>query len=33
MLKPMTLEKLLQAIELLNHYWFGIAVLPHSLET
>jgi CheY-like chemotaxis protein len=32
MLKPMTLDKLLQAIELLNHYWFGVAVLPHSLE-
>jgi CheY-like chemotaxis protein len=32
MLKPMTLEKLLQAIELLNQYWFGVAVLPYSLD-
>ena len=27
-LKPMSLEKLLEAIELLNHYWFGIVALP-----
>jgi CheY-like chemotaxis protein len=27
-LKPMTLEKLLEAIELLNHYWFGVVMLP-----
>lgn len=32
MLKPMTLENLLQAIELLNQYWFGVAVLPHIPE-
>jgi CheY-like chemotaxis protein len=32
MLKPMTLDKLLQAIELLNHYWFGVAVLPDTSE-
>lgn len=27
-LKPMSLQKLLEAIELLNHYWFGIVALP-----
>lgn len=27
-LKPMNLQKLLEAIELLNHYWFGIVALP-----
>jgi CheY-like chemotaxis protein len=31
-LKPMNLEKLLEAVELLNHYWFGVVVLPESVE-
>lgn len=31
-LKSMNLEKLLQTIELLNHYWFGIAVLPNVAD-
>ena len=29
-LKPMNLEKLLQAVELLNEYWFGVVVLPEN---
>lgn len=32
MLKPMNIEKLLQSIELLNDYWFGVAVLPDAIE-
>ena len=31
-LKPMTLQNLLKAIELLNHYWFGVVQLPPSGE-
>jgi|SRR5437763_1849839 CheY-like chemotaxis protein len=31
-LKPMNLEKLLRAIELLNEYWFGVVVLPENTE-
>ena len=31
-LKSMNLEKLLETIELLNHYWFGIAVLPNMAD-
>ena len=31
MLKPMNLNKLLEAVELLNQYWFGVAVLPNTL--
>lgn len=31
MLKPMNLHKLLEAVELLNQYWFGVAVLPDTL--
>lgn len=29
-LKPMTVEKLLEAVEMLNHYWFGVVVLPDA---
>ncbi len=32
MLKPMNLEKLLQSIEMLNQFWFGVAVLPSIVE-
>lgn len=32
MLKPMNIEKLLQAVELLNNYWFGVAMLPDAIE-
>lgn len=32
MLKPMNIEKLLQAVELLNNYWFGVAVLPDAID-
>ena len=32
MLKPMNIEKLLQSIELLNSYWFGVAMLPDALD-
>ena len=32
MLKPMNIDKLLQSIELLNNYWFGVAVLPSVIE-
>ncbi|GHO45298.1 response regulator [Ktedonospora formicarum] len=31
-LKPLTLEKLLEAIALLNHYWFGVVALPGEVE-
>lgn len=31
-LKPMTIDRLLEAIELLNRYWFGMVVLPSSAE-
>jgi CheY-like chemotaxis protein len=27
-LKPMTTEHLIEAVQVLNHYWFGIAQLP-----
>lgn len=30
MLKPVNLDKLLEAVELLNQYWFGVAVLPNT---
>lgn len=31
-LKPMTLQRLMEAIELVNHYWFGVAVLPEIMN-
>jgi CheY-like chemotaxis protein len=31
-LKPMNLEKLLEAVELLNHYWFGVVLLPDQVD-
>lgn len=31
MLKPMNLQQLLEAVEMLNRYWFGTVVLPESL--
>ncbi|GCE13325.1 response regulator [Tengunoibacter tsumagoiensis] len=32
-LKPMTVEKLLEAVEMLNHYWFGVVMLPDNAGT
>ena len=32
LLKPMNLEKLLQSVEMLNQFWFGVAVLPAPME-
>lgn len=31
-LKPMTSEKVLQAVDLLNQYWFGVVKLPETAE-
>ncbi len=31
-LKPMTVSKLLETIELLNHYWFGVVKLPEEID-
>ena len=31
-LKPMTVDRLLEAIDLLNHYWFGVVMLPPSAK-
>jgi CheY-like chemotaxis protein len=31
-LKPINLEKLLQTVEMLNQFWFGVAVLPTATE-
>lgn len=31
-LKPMTFEKLLEAVDLLNQYWFGVVKLPETTE-
>ncbi|HLG77009.1 MAG TPA: response regulator [Ktedonobacteraceae bacterium] len=31
-LKPMTIEKLLEAVEMLNRYWFGVVALPKQDE-
>jgi response regulator of citrate/malate metabolism len=31
-LKPMTTEKLLEAVDLLHQYWFGVARLPDKTE-
>ena len=31
-LKPMTSEKVLQAVDLLNQYWFGVVQLPETAE-
>ncbi|GCE20332.1 response regulator [Dictyobacter kobayashii] len=31
-LKPMTFEKLLEAVDLLNQYWFGVVMLPDTAE-
>ncbi|GCE06310.1 response regulator [Dictyobacter aurantiacus] len=31
-LKPMTFEKLLEAVDLLNQYWFGVVKLPEITE-